>query len=291
MAVNLARSFLLTHQNSDIKFFIATDSELAFPPDLRGIDRIQFKPGEYGHGFSTKLCLDKLAPAEKTLFIDSDCLIFGSLDPLFARFAGKSVSTIGHWISSGEFFGNVEKRCSHFHTPQLPYFVGALYYLEPSQLASEVFDFARRLETEYDMLGFVRLRGRPNEEPLISLALAKFEQNIVQDVGDLKQDAMFWIAVKCSVFEKRALVLTQDKRFVHSVILHFNDSFSTCPPYTSESLKLSLVMRYGVPEKVANLLALILVTFPYLVEKNFKDALRPLYRRLFGSRRVLSARP
>jgi len=68
MAVNLARSFKWWHKNSDIKFAIATDQAYLIPPDLSDILIIELQPNQYGQGFSPKLHLDKISPADNTLF-------------------------------------------------------------------------------------------------------------------------------------------------------------------------------------------------------------------------------
>src|ERR1700761_392416 len=84
MAANLARSFLHWHPQTDIQFHLVTDQKQIIPNDI--VDRIktiEIKPGELGEGFSSKLFLDKLAPEGQTLFIDSDCLVFGNLDWVF----------------------------------------------------------------------------------------------------------------------------------------------------------------------------------------------------------------
>ena len=76
MASTLARSFRCWHQDSDIQFAIATDQPGKIPDDLREfVEVLSTGPEQYGTGFSPKLHLDEIAPADQTLFIDADCLI------------------------------------------------------------------------------------------------------------------------------------------------------------------------------------------------------------------------
>jgi hypothetical protein len=194
-------------------------------------------------------------------------------------------------MSSGEFFGNVEERCARFGVPAVPHLVGAVYYIEPGDAARDVFDCARDMERRYDELGFRRLRNRPNEEPLLSVAMARLRQEVIPDDGFVKSDAMAWDHVRCDALRGTASVETRDKRRVQPRILHFNDSFANRPPYTSECLKLKLVSRYGMPAMLARACAAALVEWPRAAEAGTKDALRPLYHSLFGARRVRSARP
>jgi hypothetical protein len=163
MAINLARSFKWWHRNSSIRFVLATDQKQLIPPDLQDVEIIELKPGQYGHGFSPKLHLDKVAPAPKTLFVDADCLCVGSLESTFDRFAERPVSVVGTTISEGEWFGNVAAICQRFDLKALPKFNGGVYYLEKGEISDRVYATARELEPQYDEIGLVRLRDRPND--------------------------------------------------------------------------------------------------------------------------------
>ncbi len=112
MAVNLARSFKWWHKNSDIKFAIATDQAYLIPPDLSDILIIELQPNQYGQGFSPKLHLDKISPADNTLFVDADCLCVGSLESVFDRCKGHTVSVIGKTILEGDFLQKMVEKVS-----------------------------------------------------------------------------------------------------------------------------------------------------------------------------------
>src|SRR4051794_32250425 len=172
MAISLARSFFFWHRDFDVAFYIVTDREVALPADLDRVRLIAVKPGELGHGYATKLHLDLVAPAKQTLFIDADCLCAGNLSSLFDRFSGLHVSVVGGEIKQGDWFGDAAKLCARFNLECLPYFVGGMYYLEPGTKATAVYARARRLAPDYDELGLVRLRGQPNDELLMAIAMA-----------------------------------------------------------------------------------------------------------------------
>src|SRR5436305_1784801 len=104
MACALARSFKLWNGSNNIAFHLATDAPRDnLPRDLRDLSMIHVSREDLGSGFSSKLQLDRLAPAELSLFVDSDCLCFGSLEPAFQVFRGHAVSVIGREISQGEW--------------------------------------------------------------------------------------------------------------------------------------------------------------------------------------------
>ncbi|MFI5140668.1 MAG: hypothetical protein ACHQIM_22815, partial [Sphingobacteriales bacterium] len=145
LAVNLARSFLYWNTGNGIIFQLVTDQPDLVPADLyRKIQVITIKPGELGLGFSTKLHLDKLVSEGQTLFIDSDCLIYGDLNPVFEKFKGHDVSVVGDYIATGDWFGNVDAVCKKFDVSHLPKFNGGIYYLEKGDMASKVYQMARQ---------------------------------------------------------------------------------------------------------------------------------------------------
>ncbi|MFN5966424.1 MAG: hypothetical protein ACK46E_15105, partial [Pseudanabaena sp.] len=106
------------------------------PPDLSDILIIELQPNQYGQGFSPKLHLDKISPADNTLFVDADCLCVGSLESVFDRCKGHTVSVIGKTILEGDFFGDVQSIRKRFSLNYLPYFVGGLYYFEKGDFRS-----------------------------------------------------------------------------------------------------------------------------------------------------------
>ncbi len=297
LAANLARSFKLWHKNSQIHFTLVTDQKHLLPPDLRDIDLVEIEPGQYGKGFSTKLHLDRFAPAQQTLFIDSDSLCVGPLDGVFDQFAGKSVSVIGRNISEGEWFGDVNATCSHFNLPSIPCFVGGIYYLEKGHISSSVYAAARELESQYDQLGLVRLRNLPNEEPLMAISMAMHRQLPLRDNGDIKAEPMFYPSkVDVDVFRGRAILLNNSEDPNHNspwrlresqpLIVHFHSSNAERNPYTREAIKLERVMAKGWPLSLARGYAAITCTAPQSFLNTSKAILRPIYRKFFGPRSI-----
>jgi hypothetical protein len=296
MAVGLARSFRLWNATNDIGFTVVTDRPDLIPEDLHFVRIHEIEMGQYGEGFSPKLYLDEFAPAEQTLFIDADCLVYGGLAPVFDRFRGHAVSAVGRDVSTGEWFGDIAARCEAFGIEAIPKFVGALYYLEPGVTARAVFERARQLEARYDEIGLVRLRGRPNEEPLVSLAMALHDQHPVPDDGTIKADAMhFPDGIAVDVFSGRAefsntsgLEVTTSPGLVRAtpLIAHFNDSFAQELPYVREVKRLDLRLGRGWQGPTADAYAALTETLPRKSRAVAKDLLRPAFRRVFGVRRV-----
>lgn len=296
MASTLARSFRCWHRNSNIQFALVTDQPSKVPKDVREFAEIlPVDPGQFGSGFSPKLHLDKLVPADQTLFVDADCLITGSLDPVFEKFSGRSVSTVGRMISEGDWWGDVGERCKKVGVDEVPLLVGCVYYLEDDPTSSRVYETARSLEDQYERLGLIPLRGSPNEEPLVSLGMALHGQEPISDDGRIKADAMSYpSSIEVDVFEGKALFmdhtdqknLTGTLREARPIIAHFNDTHAEKPPYTREATKLRKVQAEGWPLWVAEMYAIARHTILYRSLESTKDILRPLYRSLFGTRSV-----
>lgn len=298
MAITLARSFLWWHRDSDIAFYIATDIADPLPPDLATVKVLRFQPGELGVGFSMKLKLDQLAPAEQTLFIDSDSLCLGSLEPVFARFAGSGVSVLGTKVREGEWFGDIAKLCAHFAVPALPRFNGGVYYLEAGARGTAVYEQARTLESQYDALGLVRLRGSPNEELLMAISMALHECPVVEDDGSAYGDFFAHPVLKeLDVLRGKIRLCNPPSsdpahragyecREIGPRIVHFLGDFTSKWPYRAEEKVLRLVGLHRLPPPLARALVGLGYRYPAMWAEATRDRLRPLYRRLFGYRTV-----
>jgi len=298
MAITLARSFLWWHPHSDIGFYIATDNADLLPSDLAEVKVLRFQPGELGVGFSMKLKLDQLAPADQTLFIDSDSLCLGPIGPVFDRFAGNGVSVLGANVREGEWFGDIATLCSHFSVPALPRFNGGVYYLEAGAVSKAVYERARALESQYDALGLVRLRGSPNEELLMSISMALQGCPVVEDDGSAYGDFfMHPILKQLDVLHGNIRMCNPPPpdpahrpgyacREIQPRIVHFLGDFTSKWPYRAEAKVLRLVSLRRLPAGVARGWVNLVYRYPAMWLERMRDALRPLYRRLFGLREV-----
>ena len=298
MAVNLARSFRLWNADNGINFYLATDQLQYVPDDLKTyVKIITVKPGELGEGFSPKLHLDKLAPEGQTLFIDSDCLVYGNLVPVFASFKGRSVSVIGNYISDGEWFGNIAAICRKFNIAHLPKFNGGIYYIERGQKASIVYGAARAMEAQYDEIGFVRLRKRPNDEVLMALAIQLNGETPVADDGTvLAEFVNFQSGIKSDLLNGFAELYNKpghpnyQKNWPLTIskplIVHFLGHHNQVMPYTGEIKKLEYIFSNKYSAGKARFLAAIKIAIPSLVIAKLKQLFRPVFHLVIGTRKV-----
>ncbi|HWA97892.1 MAG TPA: hypothetical protein VG713_05345 [Pirellulales bacterium] len=299
-AVNLARSFRWWHRTSATRFAIATDAPDRLPADLREwVEVVPLDRTCCGVGFRAKLYLDQLAPADRTLFVDADCLCVGNLESVFDRFARHAVGVVGGTIAEGEWFGNVANICEHFNVAALPKFNGGVYYFERGTTSSAVYEFARSLEKQYDELGLVRLRNQPNDELLLAIAMAVHRLAAIPDDGSILGDPQ---ACPCNLSVN---VLAGASRLVnppptnshhqswypvgaiHPLLVHFLGHHVQSSLYRREAIKLELTVARHWPASLAQAAAAV-YTAPAQMSNLARQVLRPAYHRLFGPRRIAS---
>ena len=298
LAANLARSFLWWHKNSTIQFQLVTDQEHLVPLDLNNkIQVIPVKPGEFGNGFYPKLSLDILSSKGQTLFIDSDCLIFGNLETVFTKFNGHAVSVLGNYISEGEWFGDVADICRQFNVLHYPKFNGGIYYLEKGIVASKVYEKARELEREYDQIGFVKFRNQSADEVLMALAMQLHDQSPIPDDGAILSDPQCcqgkyavdiisgFTQLNNPPYPSKLHQRWYPFTTVSPLIVHFLGHHSEHFPYKTEVFRIKKASNNQIG-LFTDLSGEILVHVPMLILKFLKDTLRPLYRLTIGTRRI-----
>ncbi len=298
MAVNLARSFRLWNADSGIKLFIVTDLPEYLTKDVKAFANIILvQPGEFGAGFSPKLYLDKLAPPGQTIFIDSDCIIYGSILPMFQKFAGHNVSVIGGYISEGEWFGDIASICKKFNVKKLPKFNGGVYYIENGYKAEKVYEMAREFEKQYNEIGFVRLRGRPNDEVAVALAMAINHEQPIADDGTLMSDPLSCpgkfttdvIKGKTALFNPPIPSPLHQENYpfehVQPVIIHFLGSETQSYQYKADVYRLQAQVK-KIPAGLTAIIALINIELPMQLKTGLKNILRPVFKSLFGNRKI-----
>lgn len=302
MAFALARSFFIWNKETNVKFYIATDAHRKnIPNDLNFISIIPANPITLGEGFSPKLFLDELAPTHNAMFVDADCLCVGSLEKAFLAFAGHSVSVIGADIYGGEWFGNFGDILKQFGLSKAPKFNGGVYYLEKGKLCTQVFGTARELKKNYDSIGFRRLRGHPNDEVLLSIAMAMHGQEAIPDNGDIMNSLLAGPGgVEIDVFKGHSLLKNPKSHSCYNSaykleemrpkLVHFLGTDISTYPYRHEIIRLQMVCEKKWPLLAATLWASFVFSWPWKLRRGLKYMLRPIYRIFFGVRKVKSTR-
>ena len=297
MAIALARSFLRFNRDNGIGFTLVTDRPQSDrPAGLEAINWVETAPNQYGAGFTPKLHLDRLAPANHSLFIDADCLCVGSLAPAFAAFEGRKVSVIGRKVVDGEWFGDIAAIAARLGVDGYPRFNGGVYYLEPGETVTKVYETARALLPRYDELGFERLRGKENDEVLLAAAMALHGETAIAEDGTIMNTLLAAPGgLSIDVLQGRAVLRNPRSHPRHNpwyeleemrpALVHFLGKDVAEHPYRTEILALDCVAA-GWSTAAARVYAAIRSQLPFAAIANAKGVARPLYRSVFGTRRV-----
>lgn len=300
MAIALARSFGRWHRNSAVEFHIATDRTAPdLPKDIRWVKLIPLRKGQYGEGFTPKLYLDKIAPGERSIFIDADCVCVRTIEPAFDAFAGHAVSVIGREFTHGEWFGDMASVCRQFELRAMPGFNGGVYYIEHGEKSRQIYETARALLPRYDEIGFVRLRNCPNEEVLMSVAMAIHGEKPIPDKGDIMSGPYAagdgWKHLEVDTLNGEAVLrypkLDPNTHPWHDIptarpaLVHFLGTDVNTYPYRQEIQRLGMVGG-GWPEWLATAWTKATFSLPWILGTIIKDALRPTFHALLGPRRI-----
>ena len=298
LAINLARSFCHWNEDSDLAFIICTDRLFPLPSDISSVKLLYYNPSECGSHFSPKLYLDKILPPGPTLFVDGDCLVLGLLTPIFEKYRGQSFVIPGDVAEVGNFYTDIAALLKRTGLPWMPSLVTSVYFWTNTAQESPVFATARSYESRYDDLNLWRLRGQCSDEPLLAIGMATNGIRPIEDDGWLKADCHQFSAPP-SINVQRGIA-----RFHHHtptiprpnlplieearpLIVHFNATYAFQSPYTREAAVLRWTRSQRWPVKPARIVAYLRYTLPQQIEGWAKNLLRPLFRQLFGYRRIL----
>ena len=220
MANRLAESIRL--RNPETVLAIVTDAPDQCP--LFDI-RIAVRP-EFGTNLDHKIHMDAYSPFDETLFIDSDCLLFKSLTPIWRFFDGAEFGVCGITGGEGRWFGadvaGVRRMLGI--AGGIPRFNGGLVYFTRSEKAAAIFATARELLPRYRELGFGGAKGRDwtvADEPMFSLAMALHGVAVMEDDGaTMRTPINRESAIVADIVDGRCSFV-KEGRSVHPAILHF----------------------------------------------------------------------
>lgn len=154
---------------------VVTDSD---DPELRELfDIIIPLNPDFGKGVAQKLHLDLYSPFAKTLFIDSDCLLYGNPEELWDIYRdADGFGVIGYQYidATGTHYsvGDISQFLARYGVERLPNFNGGIYYFDSSPTAVGVFEKSRQIYAERENSGLLSFKTSPvNDEPVIGLAM------------------------------------------------------------------------------------------------------------------------
>ncbi|RYY08090.1 MAG: hypothetical protein EOP43_01130 [Sphingobacteriaceae bacterium] len=266
---------------NNIKFYIVSDLTFTIPAEIKKyITVVTPQPTHLNQGTGIKLYIDKYLQTKYTLYIDSDCLCYDSLQSTFNAFNHKIVSAVGNLVYAEDWCGKeqAETVLKTFNLNKLTRFNGGMYYIKECKQAFEIFDKARALALQYDQLKFDRIHHNwINEEILMSIAMGLNNELAIPDIG------LFMTDLYTDLHTSKLNILTgyrkvnnpQEGEIYHRnwypagqlqpAVIHFGSSNLYKYPYVSQHLlfKLKSKLRFTA---VASVLVRLLVHFPFQIK-------------------------
>lgn len=238
------------------------DVELRSLADLIVPDHPTFNDSS---GMIQKMNVDLYAPFEETIYIDSDCLVFGDITSLFDKFQGLPVGLLGDYVTEGHYYTDVATLLRDHQLQKLPRFCAGLVYLNKAAGAGRVYDSIRSKIPKYHSYGFKTWRGGVCDEPLIALTLAEEGISVIADdyrsfvtlgqvYGPLKADVLRGI---CEFDRYDFINGKLEVTTTHPTILHFAGAKRDEWIYWREKRKIAKWFKQrGNPGRIATMINL-----------------------------------
>lgn len=282
-AVNLARSVRL--HNPGLPVALVTDSRSeALAQEFAHILPLQ---PDLGAPLRQKLYSINYSPFDETLFIDSDCLVFGSLDGVFAKLEFADFNMAVAQLSHGTWHSaDLSKWAERLGTATVPVGNAGCFFFRRSPDATNLFAAAREAmnaET-YRQIGVHNRRdGELMMEPAISVAMVQCGFAGVPLDYSIMVSPLTPRGKLCrfDVLSGRLEYAIADER-VEPAIYHFLAGAWMKHEYRREAAKLRLVFERGLPAWLVAAMAFVQWDVPHAVVERTKQLARPFKRWLLG---------
>lgn len=262
MAVNLAMSCRL--HSPGIPLALITDSKEPYLSSF--FDIIIPANPDYPKGIAHKIYVQDYSPFEETLFIDGDCMLVRDIAGMFDWFSNSNVSAFGLVKNKGTFFGldfNILKERTGIE------WIGAInggtYYFKKNEKAKQVFESAKKLLSQYEEIGFGKLRGGYNEEGLMAVSMAMYNELPYDDKGSgmktpIGQSGQFKMDVLKGYCE-----FYKNNELVQPAIMHFGGDCLNTFFYKREFKKLKLAYKRMLPKPFISIVINCIYNIPYIL--------------------------
>lgn len=279
-AVNLARS--VRRFNPTLPIALITDSHSTSV--ACEFDHVLMLNPEWGPPFNQKLRVDAYSPFDETLFIDSDCLVFGSLADVFAKLCADDFSMpvvqqrTGMWHSA-----DVRNWADILNVESIPVGNAGCFFFRRTERAATFFATARRRMSvdEYQRVGiYHRRNGSLLMEPAISMAMVELGLNgIPRDYRIMISPLSSGVELKRADVLQGVIECLVDGDWAQPAIYHYLAGSWMEFGYRREAVKLKLAVNYGVPDWLVRSLVAGGCDIPHRMSCLAKALLRPFISR------------
>lgn len=198
MALTLGRS--IRYNSPGLPTAVITDAD---PTVFENVfDLVVAFRKDLGPVFRQKLCILDYSPFEQTLFIDSDCMVFRSLDWVFNEFQQLPVLLEGDMMTEGDWYGDVATRCNKLGVRSLPRFNSGVMLLRRTPQCQRLMSKAVECWDNAIQWNIPITHSSVPDEPVLSMAMAyngvvavRFTQQLqaapwITDFKGLEQDVL-----------------------------------------------------------------------------------------------------
>jgi len=242
-AVAVARSLRL--HNPSLPLAVATDLDPALFESA--YDHVIPWRFERWKGWLAKFDAAEMSPFDHTLYLDTDMLVFRTLDPLFDAFSGSSFSTIGDNRENVVWFRSMELIRREIPSETYPSFNGGMYYFRKGAAAERVFAGAKALHVRYAELRLKRNRGMDCDQALFSLSMAQQGMRVLPPLIDGVLYDPIWpngMRVETDVLTGRCVQIEDGVRRPRAMLHYYGDAADSYG-YIRDVLRLESAFAHG----------------------------------------------
>ncbi len=250
-AINLARSIRV--HNPQLPLAVVTDSNERRL--LRAFDIVHQLNADLGGPYRQKLCLDQYSQFSQTLFIDSDCLVFRNLSPLFTELKTESFCTPTIQVSTGTWYRDIEGWLDLLKGTAIPRHNSGCFCFANTPDAKQFFSTALWYYDRLSEFGIPKTHSSMPDEPAIAMALLACGIECPEFDSSVQFSPLCGtIPFNYSVLRGRIDCIRADGVRIKPYILHCLAGEWAHWRYRREALKLKLTVENGISNSISETL-------------------------------------
>jgi hypothetical protein len=277
-AYTLARSYRY-HNGITIPFFIVSNEDFDLPSDLEWVKKKIISKELMGRGMEYRFNFDEVSPAEFSLFIDADSIIYEDISTFFDM--ARSINVIGQKITNETWADLASVQVlSEFKIPYLIKYCGAFYFIVKNKTTEAICETARQLwRSDYP---FQQHHYSVNDEPILSVSMAQHNIDPILDTGNL------WTDIAQLRSHKDLNVLKGMAQFTNSPsntiqkpwipkgnyspsIVHMGGAIYNKNPWLFDSIRLRLYYKLKLNAKFSDAIVNVFVKGIYFLSKRLRN--------------------
>lgn len=124
-------------------------------------------------GFFLKTALYDYTPFDKTIFIDSDCLVMKNLSVVFDKLKNEQFVLCGEDINSGFWYTDIESLLKKIGRTSIPKFNSGFIFFIKTVKTKKIFQEAQDVFHKQDYYEIQQFKGSCPDEPCFAIGMAK----------------------------------------------------------------------------------------------------------------------